>query len=372
MSDNSHFYACVMAGGSGERFWPMSRQRSPKQLTKLFGETTLLEDTVRRLDGVVPRENIFVLTNEVQLAAARAALPMLLPEQVVAEPAKRDTAPAAALAVALVRSRDPQGVMAVLSSDALIHDAKRCAEQISAALTRAKSTNALITFGIPPSHPATGFGYLEVDEELARGEEGSRFRRVKRFVEKPDPLTAQKYIEEGRHLWNAGMFVWRAETFLVEADRHAPTLAKFIREFPATHPLEGTGQKISPGARNRAELYIKERFPTLEPKVSLDYAIMEKAAVVETVIAEFDWDDVGLWTALPKHLAPDPSGNTIRGAVTTVASTNNIAVSNGRLIALCGVKDLVVIETADALLVCHRDAVQNIKQLVPQLPKELL
>jgi mannose-1-phosphate guanylyltransferase len=290
----------------------------------------------------------------------------------VAEPAKRDTAPAAALAVALVRSRDPNGVMALLSSDALIHNGIRCGGQIGAALERATKTDALVTFGIPPNHPATGFGYLETGDDVARGAEHSVFRSVKRFVEKPDAATAQHYVDSKRYLWNAGIFVWRTEVFLKEADRNAPSLAKFIREFPAAHPAAGSGQKTSPGARSAAELYIEERFPTLDPKNSLDYVIMEKASAVETVVADFDWDDVGLWTALPKHLPPDPSGNTIRGAVTVVASTNNIAVSNGRMIALCGVKDLVVVETADAILVCHRDSVQNIKQVVQQLPKGLL
>jgi mannose-1-phosphate guanylyltransferase len=372
MSDNSNFYACIMAGGSGERFWPMSRQRSPKQLTKLFGTTTLLEDTVRRLDGVVRPENIFVLTNQVQLEATRAALPMLAPGQIVAEPAKRDTGPAAALAVALVRARDPKAAMTLLSADALIHDGKRAGQQIGAALARALQTDALITFGIPPTYPATGFGYLEMGDVSARGGDGTVFRRVKRFVEKPDSETAARYVQDKNHNWNAGMFVWRVDVFLAEAERLAPSLAKFIREFPAAHPTAGSGQKRTPGTRSAAELYLEERFPTLEPKVSLDYAIMEKAGAVETVVAEFDWDDVGLWTALPKHLPPDPTGNTVRGPAAIVASTNNIAVSNGRLIALCGVKDLVVVETADAILVCHRDAVQNIKQLMPQLPKELL
>ena len=317
------------------------------------------------------RDNIFVLTNAVQLEATRAALPMLRPEQIVAEPAKRDTAPAAALAVALVRSRDPQGVMALLSSDALIRDDQRAGAQLGAALDRATKTDALLTFGIPPTYPATGFGYLETGDEVARGAEGSVFRRVKRFVEKPDAVVAQRYVESKRFLWNAGMFVWRVEAFLAEADRSAPSLAAFIREFPAVHPVAGSGQETSPGERRAAERYIEERFPTLEPKVSLDYAIMEEASSVETVIAEFDWDDVGLWTALPKHLPPDPSGNTLRGPVTVVAATNNIVVSSGRTIALCGVKDLVVVETADAVLVCHRDAVQNIKQIVAQLPPEL-
>jgi mannose-1-phosphate guanylyltransferase len=372
MNEDPRFYACIMAGGSGERFWPMSRQRSPKQLTKLFGDTTLIEDTVRRLEGVVRRENIFVLTNQVQLEATRAALPMLDRDQVVAEPAKRDTAPAAALAVALVRSRDPEGVMAVLSSDALIKDGGCCGRQIGAALARAKTTAALLTFGIPPAFASTGFGYLEMGDEVGRGADGSVFRRVRRFVEKPDADTARQYVDSKRYLWNAGMFVWSVAAFLAQADRSAPGLAKFVREFPAAHPAAGAGQMASPGAKSAAELYIEEKFPTLEPKVSLDYAIMEKASTVEAVIAEFDWDDVGLWTALPKHLPPDPSGNTIRGPVSSVASTNNIVVSNGRTIALCGVKDLVIVETADAVLVCHRDAVQNIKQLVGKLPKELL
>jgi mannose-1-phosphate guanylyltransferase len=372
MNEDPRYFACIMAGGSGERFWPMSRQRTPKQLIKLFGDTTLLEDTVRRLEGVVRRENIFVLTNRVQLEGTRAALPMLAPEQIVAEPAKRDTAPAAALAVSLVRSRDPKGVMALLSSDALIHDGNRCGVQIGAALARAAKHDVLLTFGIPPAHPSTGFGYLEMGDEVGRGPEKSVFRRVKRFVEKPDAKTAQHYVESRRFLWNAGMFIWRVDVFLAEAERNAPSLAKFIREFPAAHPSAGAGQKVSPGVRSAAELYIEESFPSLEPKVSIDYAIMEKAEAVEAVIAEFDWDDVGLWTALPKHLPPDPSGNTCKGPVATVASTNNIAVSSGRMIALCGVKDLVVVETADAILVCHRDAVQNIKQLVPRLPSELL
>ncbi|HUR59146.1 MAG TPA: sugar phosphate nucleotidyltransferase, partial [Opitutaceae bacterium] len=288
MSDNSRFFACIMAGGSGERFWPMSRQRSPKQLTKLFGSTTLLEDTVRRLDGVVRPENIFVLTNQVQLAATRAALPMLSPEQIVAEPAKRDTGPAAALAVALVRSRDPKAAMALLSADALIHDGKRAGQQVGAALARAMQTDALITFGIPPTHPATGFGYLEMAAESARGGDGTVFRHVKRFVEKPDSETAARYVQSKNYSWNAGMFVWRVESFLSEAERNAPTLAKFIREFPVAHPTAGSGQQRAPGTRSAAALYIEERFATLEPKVSLDYAIMEKAAAVEAVVAEFD------------------------------------------------------------------------------------
>ena len=358
MADHSHFYACIMAGGSGERFWPMSRSRVPKHLLKLFSGRTLLEETVRRIGAVVPRKNIFVLTNTVQLAATRAALRGLVPAaQIVAEPAKRDTAPAAALATALVRALGGEGAtLALLPADAFIIDVKEFSRQLGAALARGSETDAILTIAITPDHAATGFGYLEMGRKLAGGR-GGELREVKRFVEKPDLATARRYVKSGRYAWNAGMFFWRVGTFLAEAETNAPELAAFVREYPRR-----------PGA---AEKFLAKNFPGL-PKISVDYAIMEKARRVEALLAEFDWDDVGLWTALPRHLPRDAAGNSARGTVVTVDSANNIAVSNGRTIALCGVKDLVVVETADAVLVCHRDAVQNIKQIVQQLPKELL
>lgn len=350
MAENPQAYVCIMAGGSGERFWPMSRRSTPKHLLKLFSDRTLVEETVRRLEGVVPLNHIYVLTNEAQLPGTRAALPFLPPEQIIAEPAKRDTAPAAALATGLVRVRDPEAVLALLPADALIKDTAAFARQLAGALQRAAQGDALLTFAIKPTYPATGFGYLEMAEELGGG-----FRRVARFVEKPDKATAERYVAGGNHAWNAGMFIWRVPAFLAEAERQAPALAKFIREFP----------------RGDCGAYLAEKFPAL-PKISVDYAIMEKAASVATQLAAFDWDDVGAWTALPTHLPADAQGNTLRGAVVTQDAANNIAISNGRVIALCGVKDLVVVETPDGVLVCHRDAVQDIKHLIPKLPPELL
>ena len=356
MSDHSNFFACIMAGGSGERFWPMSRAQTPKHLLKLFSERTLLEETVRRIGAVVPAQNIFVLTNAVQLPGTRAALAGLVPEsRIIAEPAKRDTAPAAALATALVRARGGDAAtLALLPADAFIADAATYARQLAAVLPRAAETGAILTIAIKPDHAATGFGYLEMGEDRVQGA-GGLVRAVKRFVEKPDAATAQRYVESGNFAWNAGMFFWRVSTFLDEAARQAPELAAFVREFPAADAAD----------------YIAKKFPAL-PKISVDYAIMEKARKVETLLAQFDWDDVGLWTALPKHLPNDAAGNAARGALVAVDSANNITVSNGRTIALCGVKDLVVVETADAILVCHRDAVQDIKKIVGKLPKELL
>ena len=355
MKEIPHAYVCIMAGGSGERFWPMSRQRTPKHLLKFFSDRTLVEETVRRLDGVVPRANIFVLTNVAQLEGTRAALGELLPaEQIIAEPAKRDTAAAAALATGLVRARDPEGVLALLPADAYIRDTAVFAKQLRAGLARASQTTALLTFAIKPSHAATGFGYLKLDGEVPGG---AGFRRVVKFVEKPDPATAARYVASGNFAWNAGMFMWSVGSFLAEAEQHTPKLAKFIREFPVGDPT----------------LYLAARFLTLMPKVSVDYAIMEKAASVETLLAEFDWDDVGVWTALPTYLPRDGAGNATRGTVVTNGgAANNIALSNGRVIALVGVKDLVVVETPDAILVCHRNAVDDIKKLMPQLPKDVL
>lgn len=354
MSENPNAYVCIMAGGSGERFWPMSRQRTPKHLLKLFSDQTLLEATVRRLEEVVPRTNIFVLTNEVQLESTRAALPFLAPGQIVAEPAKRDTAPAAALATGLVRARNPDAVMALLPADHLIKNTARFRSQLSAALALAATGDALMTFAIKPTYASPGFGYLELGGELGRAD-GVVVRRVVRFVEKPDIATAEKYLAGGNHAWNAGMFLWRVRAFEKEAEQHAPELAKFVREFPSGDPTA----------------YLAARFPAL-PKISVDYAIMEKAAEVQTIVAEYDWDDVGMWTSLPPHLETDAAANAVRGKVLAVDAQNNVAFSNGRVIALVGVKDLVVVETADALLVCHRDAVQDIKKLMPLLPKELL
>jgi mannose-1-phosphate guanylyltransferase len=355
------FHACIIAGGSGERFWPMSRASAPKHLLRLFSDRTLLEETILRLKGVVAARNIWILTNKSQVPRIRKALPAFPRGQIIAEPAKRDTAPAAALATGLVRARRPDGVVALLPADALIKNPVRFAEQLrqafswAAAEGNAGSGYGLLTFAVPPTYPATGFGYLELGGELARSGDGSRLLRVKRFVEKPDEKTARGYLRSGRYAWNAGMFVWGVGRFLAEVERTAPELAAFVRDFPAGNPAR----------------YVSRRFAAL-PKISVDYAVLEKALAVATVIAEFDWHDAGAWTALHSHLAADGSGNVSRGDVFSVGTTGTIAVSNGRVIALCGVKDLVVVEMADAVLVCHRDSVQDIKKLTPLLPKHTI
>lgn len=339
----------VMAGGSGERFWPVSRTATPKHLVKLLGDQTLLEQTVRRFEGIIPNERIFILTNAAQLEATKAAVPFLPAANIVAEPAKRDTAPASALATAIARSIRPDAVVALFPADAMIHDTATFRIQLVDAAEYIAGHSSILTFLITPTFPSTGFGYLELEEgDTAK----SGVVTVNRFVEKPDEVKARSFFDGKRHGWNAGMFLWQAETFLAECHKHQPDMEKFILEFP-------TGDHAA---------YITERFPTL-PKISVDYAIMEHAASVVALIAHFDWDDVGSWTALPTHLGVDENGNTLKGKVVTLDANHNIVVARNRTIALCGVKDLVVVETDDAILVCHKDAVQKIKNL--PLPPEL-
>jgi mannose-1-phosphate guanylyltransferase len=345
-------YACIMAGGSGERFWPLSRRATPKHLVKLLSERTLLEETVRRVEQAIPRSHIFVLTNAAQIDSCRAALPHLPRHQFVAEPSKQDTAPACALGTALARRLDPKAVVIFLPADALIKDTKTFARQLKQAAARAAREDVIVTFGIKPERPATGFGYLETGAALPKTK--GTFLRVKRFVEKPNLTKAKSYLRRKNYFWNAGIFVWKTETFLREARRLQPELARFVEGFPG----------------GKYDKFLAAEFPRL-PKISVDYAIMEKASRVVMAKAQFDWDDVGSWTALPAHLAADAQGNTLRGTTAVHDARNNIVLSKKRVVALCGVRDLIVIETEDAILVCHRDSAEQIKLLQPNLPEHV-
>jgi mannose-1-phosphate guanylyltransferase len=347
-------YACIMAGGSGERFWPLSRIAKPKHLVPLLSEMTLLEETVKRVEHALPAENIFVLTNAAQIEGCRAVLPHLKPHQFIAEPAKRDTAPACALGTALARSLDPEAVVVFLPADALIKNAATFGAQLKAGAELAAKRETIVTFGIRPSEASTRFGYLQAGAALPESTAGCPFFHVEKFKEKPDAATAAGYVKSGTFFWNAGIFLWKSSTFLREAKRLKPELGEFVESFP---------KKDFAG-------YIAEKFAAL-PKISVDYAIMEKASSVTVAEARFDWDDMGSWTALPAHLPVDEQGNTLRGSVVACDSKNNIALSQGRLIALCGVSDLIVVETEDTILVCHRDAAEQIKHLQPKLPESV-
>jgi mannose-1-phosphate guanylyltransferase len=348
----------IMAGGSGERFWPLSRIAKPKHLLKLVSSRTLLEETVLRLKPLARRpSDLLILTNHEQVPGVRRALPRFPKTSLIAEPAKRDTAPAAALATALALRRNPDAVLALLPADAVIGKHPIFRAQLAAAARAAAASPSFVTLGIKPSYPATGFGYLHLGGKTLAGVRGGPFLKVRRFVEKPSLAKAKGYVRFGQYAWNAGIFVWKASTFLAEARRQQPALARFLERFP---------KKGSYAA------YLRREFPKL-PKISVDYAIMEGARSVLALRAAFPWDDVGSWTALPGHLPTDRHGNTFRGPVLSLESRNSLALAEGgRPVALLGTENLVVVDTKDALLVCSKDKVQEVKQLMKLLPAGVL
>ena len=354
----NQIYALILAGGSGERFWPLSRRALPKQLLRLVSKTALLEETVARIADWIPRERILVLTNIDQEKGVRALLKDIPPENIVAEPVKRDTAAAMALGTGWVAVRDHAATMIVLPADHVITDDKAFKETMMLAAAAAEETGSLITVGVKPTWACPGFGYIELGESvpLKNRTDQDAVHRVVRFREKPNVDLAESFLRKGHFRWNAGMFVWSVPTVLSEFNRHTPELANFISQIRA------------PG---KFEKVLRERFSKL-PRVSFDYAIMEKADRVLMVEAQFDWDDVGSWTAVAKYLEKDEQGNASRGSVTAVDSTNNIVFDQtGTNIALLGVHNLVVVRTNDAVLVCHRHQVEKIKDLISKLPPAL-
>ncbi len=351
-------YALILAGGSGERFWPLSRRARPKQLLRLISRKTLLEETVARLEGFVPRERILILTNAEQEGAVRKLLTAFPKENIVAEPAKRDTAAAVALGTGWVAARDHAATMIVLPADHVIANQTAFQETLTLAASAAEETGELVTIGIKPTWACPGFGYIEHGKpvRLRTSNDKNTIHRVLRFREKPNPDLAESFLRKGNFRWNAGMFVWSVPTVLSEFNRHAPELADFISQLRA------------PGKFDKV---LRERFSKL-PRISFDYAIMEKADRVLVVEATFDWDDIGSWRALANYFKNDEQRNAANCAVTAVDSTNNIVFDeDGTTIALLGVHNLIVVRTADAVLVCHRHQAENIKSLIGKLPPEL-
>ena len=350
-------YALVLAGGSGQRFWPISRDALPKQLLKLFGEKTLLEMTIDRLDGLVPLENIAVLTNHQQEATVRALLPQLPPQNIISEPEKRDTAPAVALGVGWVVARDPTATMMVLPADHLIRDRDAFQRVLTHAMRAAEAGGSLVTIGIKPTWPCPSYGYVERGRRMSLpgiGEDA--VYEVARFREKPNPDLAEHFLSQGNFAWNAGMFIWTIPAIFSELSRHCPVLADFVSELRNSRDFDAT---------------MNRQFAKL-PRLSIDYALMEKSSRVLNVEATFDWDDVGNWTSVGRYLRTDEDGNQSNCALSHIDASHNLAFcSTSQHIALLGVQDLIVVSAPDALLVTTRGHAENIKKLADQLPPEL-
>ena len=350
-------YALILAGGSGERFWPLSRRNRPKQLLRLVSERTLLEKTIARLEGLVPSDRILILTNVDQEKAVRDLLKAFPKQNIIAEPAKRDTAAAVALGAGWIAGRNHAATMLVLPADHVIVDRAAFQDTMRTAAAAAEETGALVIIGIKPTWACPGFGYIEQGEQVRLHGEGKiAVHRVVRFREKPNVDLAESFLRKGNFRWNAGMFVWSVPSVLSEFNRHAPELADFISQVRSSKDLDKT---------------LRERFEKL-PRNSFDYAIMEKAERVLVVEASFDWDDVGSWQTVARYFKKDEHGNATNNALTALDSSDNIIFNEGETtIALLGVHNLIIIRTDDAILICHRHQAEKIKNLVGKLPPEL-
>jgi mannose-1-phosphate guanylyltransferase len=345
----------IMAGGGGTRFWPLSNQKCPKQFMNLFHDRTLLQQSFDRVSGLVSADHILILTNERYMSLIREQLPEIPEANIIGEPIARDTAAAIALGAVLCRSRFGNPTMVVLTADHLISPIETFQRTILSAVYAATEEGYLYTFGIVPTFPATGYGYLE-QGEMIKADDGIEHFQLLRFKEKPDLETARSYVASGQFLWNSGMFVWTVETILNEIKRHLPDHAKAL--LPLAE-VDGTDE-WDPAIRNAFEAL---------PKISIDFGVMEKSKHVRTVRAEFEWSDVGGWMALEKFLSPDGAGNVACGCIKCQNASGNIVFckDDKETVALVGVDNLVVVRAGDKTLVVHRDHTEDVKKLVERL-----
>lgn len=349
--------ALILAGGSGTRFWPLSRKERPKQLLSLEGETTLLRDTVDRLHPLVAPEDVWISTTEGLAGKVRQALPEVPPGQVLLEPVGRNTAPAIGWAVRSLPEAARRGVVAVLPADHRVGDPGAFREALARAERAAGRADRVVTLGVTPRWAETGYGYLELEpaapggEETPGGEErepAEGLRRVRRFVEKPTPERAEEFLRSGDYLWNAGIFVFRGQVLLDALARFEPELARGLEEIAAE-------------PSRLAELY-----PRL-PAKSIDYAVMEKLEGIAAVPLDCGWSDLGSWEALAEVLPRDGAGNARRGDVLAVDSRENLLFADAGTVAVVGVEGLVVVRTGDAVLVCPRERSQDVRRIVAEL-----
>ena len=349
-------YAIIMAGGNGERFWPLSTPELPKQFLDLFGGKPLISQAVDRLMGLIPVERIFVITADRFVGLTRDVLPMVPAENVIGEPCRRDTAAAVATACGLVlKNGGEDAVGCILTADTLISPRETFQRELADAIRVAEMTDAIVTMGIRPTRPETGFGYIECGDDFASSEElTASFAEVLRFVEKPDYDTAKKYMDSGRFLWNAGMFIWKASVMREAFSRHARDIAPLIEAISGSECAKRTLDVLYPQLRS----------------ISVDFAVMEHAERIIVAKTTFVWDDVGSWTAVENHFPADADGNVVLGNCLLqncrgVAAVNRMAGSH--VLAVSGLRDAVVVQTRSATLVCSKEESKNLKTLVRRL-----
>ncbi len=351
-------FAVIMAGGVGARFWPQSRENMPKQFLNVFGERTLFQRTFDRISQLIAPENVLVVTNMVQQQQASAQLPHLPVRNIIAEPFGRNTAPCIAAAASAISSLTQDAVMVVLPSDHLISEDEKFIAQLKNAIRLADKQRALVTIGIRPTHPETGFGYIHFDNSTPDKDIADHGgHRVLAFKEKPDYETAVKFLASGSYLWNSGMFVWRLDVILEELRKNLTHFSDFWSQLRDSFGGPGYEKVLK-------EFYLRVQ------SVSVDYAVMEKAANVLTIPGNFQWSDVGSWDEVYRLSDRDSDGNSFKGDVLTMRSQNNLVWAAEKTFGLVDVDDLIVVETKDAVLICRRGKSQGVKEIVEVLKKK--
>ncbi len=343
-------FAVIMAGGVGSRFWPRSKEKTPKQLLKIFGENTLIQDTVKRLEGMVKEENIFIITNKIQKDEILNQLSNIPNENIIEEPFGRNTAACIGLASVVIQSKHKDAVMVVLPADHIINDIKSFHQTITNAAVFANEAKGLVTIGIVPTRPETGYGYIQIDESKV----AENIFKVFTFAEKPNYATAVRFFESGDFLWNSGMFIWRADAILEEIKHYIPDLSdglNIIKEKINSEDFDKTVAKVYGQIKN----------------ISIDYGIMEKSKKVFLTKGNFSWSDVGSWEEVYQLSNKDGDGNSLVGNVFTDMTMDSYIYSPNKFTAAIGIENLIVINTDDALLIVRRDKCQDVKKVVDHL-----
>ena len=343
-------YAVIMAGGKGTRFWPRSREKKPKQLLNIVGRRSMVQQTIARIGSLLPVENILVVAGEDHGEELRIQLAELPAENIFLEPVGRNTAACIGLAAFLVQHRDPSAVMVVLPADHLIADEDLFLSTLRAAVAMARKQPALVTLGIRPASPETGYGYIEAGEQLDKVQE-HKFYKVTSFHEKPDVERAKHYLEKGNFFWNSGMFVWQAEAILAQMKKYLPGLYTDLHKLKPFLDADGLEQEIN------------HIYPDLE-SISIDYGVMEKAGNVLMIPADFGWNDLGTWASMAQIWPKDDQGNVNQGEIMAMESQGNVVFCQEILCVLLGVDDLIVVDTEDALLVCPVNRAQDIGKVL--------
>ncbi len=345
-----NLYAVIMAGGVGSRFWPRSKKKTPKQLLNIFGTNTMIQETVERLNGIVPLENIFVITNKVQRDEILNQLPDIPKENVIEEPFGRNTAACIGLASVIVKSKCPDAVTLILPADHIIKDIEEYHRTLKEAAEFADESKGLVTIGIKPIRPETGYGYIQMEEKEA----ADHIHKVYTFAEKPNYATAVRFLESGDFYWNSGMFIWRVDAILNEIEKYMPDLHEGLGEL---RPSINSPQFDD----TLANVYGKLR------NISIDYGIMEKSQNVYLIKGEFTWSDVGSWEEVYQLTKKDENGNAVVGNIFTEMTVDSYIYSPDKFTSVIGVDNLIIINTDDALLVCRRDKSQDVKKVVDHL-----